>query len=279
MENGEGIERLEASLQKVGLQVELQVELERLVKLVERFNGELSQLPEGRLVCRTIRGYRRYYQHFEDGTTRYLSRKKDILLGKLIRKRFISESIPWLQQNIKVLTRTVKSYHPYEPSQICVSGKEIPMIELLKVCEDETFMEKDEAWLAVSVKHNPKFPERLIQVTTRGDRVRSKSEAIIASFLYSQGIPYCYEAALELDSITFYPDFTIRRPRDGRIIYWEHFGMIGDAGYEKKIESKLRFYREHQITPWNNLLTTYDNPEGGIDLSMVSSAIRCHLLS
>ncbi len=50
-------------------------------------------------------------------------------------------------------------------------------------------------------------------------------ESIVLKFV-EYGIPFRYEAALRLDDKVYYPDFTIRHRETGKIIYWEHFGLM-----------------------------------------------------
>ena len=74
------------------------------------------------------------------------------------------------------------------------------------------------------------------------------------------------------------PDFTIKRPRDGKIIYWEHLGMTADAAYLESNIKKMRQYAEVGITPWDNLIITYDQSDGGIDVKIIDALIRGWLL-
>ena len=79
-------------------------------------------------------------------------------------------------------------------------------------------------WCAESYETNSSHPENLIHTTLAGHKVRSKSEVIIANLLYTNHIPYRYEAALALNELTVYPDFTILHPTTQQFFYWEHFG-------------------------------------------------------
>ena len=72
--------------------------------------------------------------------------------------------------------------------------------------------------------------EDLIQTTSTGVPVRSKSEVIVADRLTSNGIIYHYEEELKLKHddgkvTTRYPDFTIHDDDSGVTYYWEHLGM------------------------------------------------------
>lgn len=54
-------------------------------------------------------------------------------------------------------------------------------------------------------------------LTNRGERVRSKSEKIIADCFFRKGIPYKYECPLYLKGLgIIYPDFTILSKKQDR---------------------------------------------------------------
>jgi hypothetical protein len=124
------------------------------------------------------------------------------------------------------------------------------------------------------------FLERgLIHTTTRGDIVRSKSEAIIAELLHARGIDYAYERRLGYNDGSFrYPDFTLEDDDRGRTIYWEHLGMLGDPVYAKRWEDKRRWYADHGITEYPGqassiLVWSQDDPAGGINNQEIAATI------
>jgi hypothetical protein len=88
--------------------------------------------------------------------------------------------------------------------------------------------------------------------TANGEMVRSKSEVIVADTFKRLDIRYVYEERLFMPDGTYRdPDFTIRPP-GARIIYWEHLGMLGRAGYRADWEAKMSWYAEHGILPWRD---------------------------
>jgi UvrD-like helicase C-terminal domain len=88
----------------------------------------------------------------------------------------------------------------------------------------------------------------LIHTTSRGDVVRSKSEAIICEVLYEREIDYAYERELRFeDGSRRLPDFTIEDDDRGLTIYWEHLGMLADTEYARRWEAKRRWYAEHGV--------------------------------
>lgn len=82
-------------------------------------------------------------------------------------------------------------------------------------------------------------------VTIQGEYVKSASEAVIANYLYKNGITYSYEkiySELMEDRKVYKPDFTIDVA--GEEIYIEYFG-IDEEKYNKNKEQKIKFHKEH----------------------------------
>lgn len=126
--------------------------------------------------------------------------------------------------------------------------------------------------------------EGLIHRTSKGLAVRSKSELIVAEALYSSGIEFEYEKPLALGGSTRYPDFTIEDDISGRVVYWEHLGMLERAEYRRSWERKLKWYRAHGILPASEgvgpngtLVTTTESSTAGFDTSTVQAVIHDHL--
>ncbi len=91
----------------------------------------------------------------------------------------------------------------------------------------------------------PRHMLNRIYSTAKGDKVRSKSEVIIANLLYQYNVEYEYEKQLfYTEDEWIEPDFTIRL-KDGRVIYWEHLGMIGVESYDRRWKEKLKIYRNY----------------------------------
>jgi hypothetical protein len=120
------------------------------------------------------------------------------------------------------------------------------------------FRQPTNAWAAEEYNKNAYHKENLIYPSNNGIYVRSKSEMIIANHLESYDIPYRYDAAITLGTQTKYPDFTIKRPADGAIILWEHWGALDKPGYMWKMNEKLELYARHGFVPFENLICTFE---------------------
>ena len=111
--------------------------------------------------------------------------------------------------------------------------------------------------------------------------MRSKSEVIIANLLHAKRIQYLYEAPLEIDGVTKYPDFTIEDDNTGLTYYWEHLGMLSDESYRKKWRQKLEWLKGHGILRREDgggsrgtLVTTEDSANGRIDSEAVMRLVE-----
>jgi hypothetical protein len=253
----------------------LQAERLRLEELQLSLEKEMRWLPPGKVIYKEIEGRRYCYlgETVEDparpghfiNRQRLLGNKERKLRESLCRKRQITELQPILRENHATLERCIAHYIPvsvwpklFEPMPeklIPKSRRPIP-------------------WERKPFESNPYHPEGLIHVTQSGRRVRSKSEAIIAGLLEVHQIPFRYEARLDLGGRHVYPDFTIQRNLDGAIFYWEHFGMTENSEYVGTMEEKMAAYRQAGITPWNELITTYDRSSGSLDVRMIESLMR-----
>lgn len=133
-------------------------------------------------------------------------------------------------------------------------------------------------WANSPYETNPTHKENLIHKTASGHLVRSKSEALIDTFLSKHTIPFRYECLLPLNGVSVYPDFTIRHPRTGEFFYWEHFGRMDDPAYSQKACSKLQAYTSNGILPSVHLITTYETKEHPLTSDLIERIIQYYFL-
>lgn len=124
-----------------------------------------------------------------------------------------------------------------------------------------------------------KYEDGLIYKGTQGKLLRSKSEVIIDMMLYKNHIPFRYEDKLILKGIEMYPDFTIRHPITGEMVYWEHFGLMDEEEYRNSVYKKLKLYCDNGIIPSINLITTYETKQHPLDANHVEAIIKEYFLS
>jgi hypothetical protein len=123
----------------------------------------------------------------------------------------------------------------------------------------------------------PFHPEGLKHRTERGEKVRSKSEVIIANALHRLGVRYLYEHRFTADDGSLLlPDFAVfdseRQP-----VFWEHLGMLHQEAYAQRWAEKLACYQANGFTVGVNLFITRDESDGSLDslkISRVAGFIR-----
>lgn len=226
-----------------------QSHLSYMQRLLKHNCLQLEKMPSGKLVKKKAHG-KIYYYVSEKDTLRSLLGKYE-LQNRYIEKEFLELENPKLTCNIQLLERFLRKYEP-----LIVSPS---------------------LWDSIEAEQNPYQPEDKRHLY-RQIRFRSKSEAVIASILTSYGIEFKYEPALDLNGQRIYPDFVVRRPRDGKIFIWEHFGMIYDESYLDKTFHKLSEYHLSGYDLWDNLIISFDQSDGSIDLTVIEKIITLFLL-
>lgn len=256
-------------------------ELQRLQKLKLAFDRECSQLPAGKVVRKTCNGRHYYYLADKEADPadpehprlrlRSLGKNDGNYRDALWRRSCLAATMPFITGNIKELERLVDRYRPVTSWPIYRETKDEPPLKRRR-------RNSVTNWENAPFETNPLHPEGLIHMSQAGTKVRSKSETLIAGLLETYKVPYRYEARLDLLDRHMYPDFTIRRKRDGEIFYWEHFGMTDDPNYLAGMDSKMALYREAGIAPWTRLIVTYDCENGSIDARTIENLVRVFLL-
>lgn len=255
----------------------------QLAPLIEKRLAELQNLlftkkksyekaPQGRIRISQNSGHPEYYLVTERGSLRgkYLPHSQKTLARQLAQKDYDARLIKLLQKEISALQNYMK--------QTC-NGRAIPELydslcparrSLITpaILTNEQYAAR---WLDVSWTGRPFASDAPYICTARGERVRSKSEVIIADTLFRHNIPYRYEFPITLkrsnsadirrdfgSSITLYPDFLCLNTRTRTEFYWEHFGLMDSTEYSNNAAGKLRLYTENGILAGRNLIITME---------------------
>ncbi len=111
--------------------------------------------------------------------------------------------------------------------------------------------------------------------TDKGERVRSKSEVLIANALHRHGIPYRYEYPLNLDDgQRVYPDFQIFDVARRKVMYWEHCGMMGAEEYAQMAITKIRRYTRNGYVPGENLILSFETAQAPLSTEEIDRTIE-----
>lgn len=150
-----------------------------------------------------------------------------------------------------------------------------PLRQALVIPVQETAEQQFSAWKAKpyqGLTFREGDPEGIL--TNNNERVRSKSEKILADLFLAQGIFYKYECPLFLrDEKIFYPDFTFYHPMRKQEIYWEHFGRMDLPEYALRSASKIRTYERNGIFLGDRLIVTFEGDSLILDSRSVQDLI------
>lgn len=144
------------------------------------------------------------------------------------------------------------------------------------ILSDDEFAKE---WLSVEYKHK-KIPDDYAElITDCGERVRSKSEMLIANKLHSLGIPYRYEFPHKLRDrfgfkITIYPDFTLLNKQTRQEIILEHFGRMDDPEYISLTIEKLNLYGRNGFFPGDNFIFTTETNRRPFDIRLFDKQLK-----
>ena len=231
-----------------------------------------EKAPKGRIRISQNGGHPEYYLVTERGSLRgkYLPHSQKTLARQLAQKDYDARLIKLLQKEISALQNYMKQTSngraiPELYDSLCPARRSLITPAILT---NEQYAAR---WLDVSWTGRPFASDAPYICTARGERVRSKSEVIIADTLFRHNIPYRYEFPITLkrinpddirrdfgSSITLYPDFLCLNTRTRTEFYWEHFGLMDSTEYSNNAAGKLRLYTENGILAGRNLIITME---------------------
>lgn len=180
----------------------------------------------------------------------------------------------------------VRYYHCVEDNEgtyISKIDSELPKLHTqrqLLVTPIEPIWEKELARWYDSEYHGKEFYEGTAEIVTeKGERVRSKSEKILADYFYRNNILYQYEKPLYLKGYgTIYPDFTFLSKKTRKEIYWEHEGMMDKPEYAKSAVKKIESYQRNGIHLGERLILTFETELTVLNSQIVEELVERYLV-
>ena len=242
-------------------------------KTVTALENKIRLMPEGRIsIKRTKSGI--YYIYHNGKIEEYLGKSNSKLVEQLIQKNYLEKTLKAALSEKAALEKVIKLY----PSIVVENIYDELPAERRKsvkplVPGNDQFV-KD--WLETPYHHKPFKDNAPFFLTMRGERVRSKSEVIIADRLWSKGIPYKYECPLKIGKKTIHPDFSILRLSDRKTVYLEHCGRMDDTGYVKVMVSRVDLYSSAGIIQGDKLFFTFETSDIPLDIRLLDEIIEKH---
>lgn len=237
----------------------------KLMVLITEMERELASLPKGK-ICIVQNGAWIKWYYYKDGVKYYIPKSNKRLAEQLARRKYLTGELQQCREQVQAIegyfTQTTQIHHADE----ILNNKDYN--DLLSPYFQNPNQDLA-AWASAPYERNPYLPERCVHMVHTDLWVRSKSESMIAAFLYQHQIPFRYECALELGKKTVYPDFTLRHPQTGTFYYLEHFGLFGNTEYRRHALSKIEDYAASGIYPNQHLLITTETHQNPFSINQL----------
>jgi len=246
-----------------------------LLRLKREKENSLKNAPEGHLRVSQSGGKVQYYKRTDpkDFNGKYLTDEEIQIACKLAQKDYDKKVLRAAEQELNAIQKYKSKYPTKTPEQIYESLHKARQKLIFPIKEtDEQFIAR---WEAVKYQRKEFYDGTPEFYTAKGERVRSKSEVIIADALNREGIPYRCEYPAYIKGIgNFYPDFTVLDVKKRKEIIWEHFGMMADSEYAQNFVSKINHYERNGYYLGDNLICTFETGEKPLSQKVVKSMIE-----
>ena len=254
---------------------------ERINFLKETYN-HLSNWPQSsklRLEATTRRNYSEYYivtsQIDSSGKVKskrkYANKSQFPKVQRLAQRDYENSIKKKISAELSHLTDFLDSWDPAEEvySNLPTARKKI----VTPIIQDEADFIQE--WESLEYKGNPYWPDEDSEFyTNKLERVRSKSEVLIANTLNKYGIPYRYEYPIKLKNGNIkYPDFTVLNVKTRQEFIWEHFGLMSDPNYVTNSLFKMKEYEKLGYTIGINMIITMENANCPLSTSTIERLI------
>lgn len=258
-------------MRKIFCNFDYAYELYRLNKAMDTAQALLIPWPDNvRLTVRhrvsknNKRGYVYRLEKHPDGThTSSYQKKEDLVSQTSLIQTYCAEKVLSAAKKLKIILQEhPTAYDPYEIQAVYED-----LYQTFSNLTPQPFLPNSlriERWCSQKIPPRP-FPEKLKQLTNRGDLVRSKYEQSIANILFELGISYIYEKPEVFNNKRYLPDFTILDPENGTLVYIEAFGRMDDRDYSLGVVQKVHDYEANGLNQGKDFFMVYDSLESPFD--------------
>ncbi len=249
-------------------------ERQRIVDKIRENQQIIDTLPAGNLSCARNGKWVKWYQII-DGERIYIPKTDQLRGAQLAYKKYLQAENADFNRQLQAIDAYLKRYEPHRNVEKLLGNEAYqPLLQVFLTPTTDAFRK----WAEEPYEQNPYNPERKIHRIHQGLAVRSKSEAMIATRLYTNNIPFRYECALYLNQKKVYPDFTIRHPVTGALYYWEHLGLLEDPTYSERTGRKIELYAKAGLYINRNLLITSEEQSKPLSVDEIDKMIADYFL-
>jgi len=247
--------------------------LKALIKKSDKNLEKYKDIQDKRIRISYSNGCKQFLMYNKDTKEiTYVKNSKQKAVAKILQRDYELALNKKLKELYKKLSRFNSTYDFEDVKRIYddlhATKKElvIPMIE-----SDEQFVAR---WLLEHQGEQNDYPEEARIYTANGERVRSKSEKIIADLFLKYNVPYRYEPKLVIgNNHIINPDFVVLNVRERKTIYWEHLGLIEMESYAVKNLKKINDYNIAGYELGEDLIISMETSEKVFDSRRIEDLI------
>jgi hypothetical protein len=250
-----------------------------LEKIIKEKRSAVRKAPKGILNIAHSRNRVQYYYKSDskDKKRKYIKNDQKALITALCQKDYDENVLIKAEKEYKLLNKLYEFYKENTCEDVYERlNPDRKQFVAPIVLSDEEFISQ---WLTEGYEKKRFAKDMPEYYTDNGERVRSKSEILIANLLKKYGIPYKYEAPLFLKEYgTIHPDFTVLNVRKRKVYYFEHMGKMDDAEYVEKALIRIEMYEKNGIYPGTELLLSHETSKHPLNLRNLEYMIEKYLI-
>lgn len=251
------------------------LEREQLTKQIEICRERLKSVPPGKL--KTVKRSQSYEYYLrkspQDKTGQYIKKKDCTTLRTFTQKQYDIFYLNEASKRISLIDSFLTQYDINSFSNL-LHQFTLQQQNLIKSFEidNSTYLSQ---WIAQQYPQKPIQDNLAFHYSEKGERMRSKSEVIIADTLLFLNIPYHYEKPVKLkNGQIFHPDFTLPNVNLRRDVYYEHLGLIDTHDYFINSLKRLDLFADNNILLGNNLIVTYETSDKPLNKLQVIDTLK-----
>ena len=253
----------------------LRIRIKDLEDICVKVRNELIDAPKGTLrVSSSSHGIRYYHRlNKEKNSGTYIRKSQMSIARELARKDYLRMILKAARSEQLLLKEMEgKMPNPRMEDVYKTLSKERRDLTESMFPDDEEYAAK---WQQQEYERKPFADGAPEYYTDRGERVRSKSEILLANQMSRMEIPYHYERPLVLaDGLVIHPDFTVLHKKRRKELYLEHFGMMDDPDYCERAVERIHLYEKNGFFPGRDLVLTFETQKRPPDVRILASYLR-----
>lgn len=259
---------------------------DQLADLISSKENFLKRAPAGRLRLSMRKNQVQWFQvgwgTSSHGT--YIPVEERPHASALAQKEYDRKVLPLLRRYLSILDKLIalNRKNVFESLYLAMHPGRRELVDSVYV-PDEIWADR---WMKIPYRGKSVDDSAPEICTLRGERVRSKSEAMIADTLYRLKIPYKYECPIQVREpgrgrsrvVDIFPDFTCLNVRLRREYLWEHFGLMDDDEYVSQVAWKMNCYEANGFFMGRNLILSMETARYPLDATKIERLAKQFLL-